>query len=198
MNIRAEGNGKFMMKEAKDAVEIGMEVIYGYGRWEGRIQCEYHWWILDIKKFIAGLSKIKGDQRGNLLRSVPFLMSRFWISKFFKLYVRHFSTQFPKIDAQRWSVNYVYRSSLGINFWELCWKMTHVKFEIFLKVWRCLPFLFHSRSSLAVSWPSIKALTADKGFIHPTVSSSDSVRKAMARISIEATLFVLCRRYSCC
>ena len=143
MNIRAEGNGKFMMKEAKDAVEIGMEVIYGYGRWEGRIQCEYHWWILDIKKFIAGLSKIKGDQRGNLLRSVPFLMSRFWISKFFKLYVRHFSTQFPKIDAQRWSVNYVYRSSLGINFWELCWKMTHVKFEIFLKVWRCLPFLFH-------------------------------------------------------
>ena len=85
MNIRAEGNGKFMMKEAKDAVEIGMEVIYGYGRWEGRIQCEYHWWILDIKKFIAGLSKIKGDQRGNLLRSVPFLMSRFWISKFFKL-----------------------------------------------------------------------------------------------------------------
>ena len=75
MNIRAEGNGKFMMKEAKDAVEIGMEVIYGYGRWEGRIQCEYHWWILDIKKIIAGLSKIKGDQRGNLLRSVPFLMA---------------------------------------------------------------------------------------------------------------------------
>ena len=42
---------------------------------------------------------------GNLLRSIPFLMSGHLNFNFFKLWVRHFSTQISIMDAQIWFIS---------------------------------------------------------------------------------------------